>query len=227
MKKLLTIALIFFSFAANAQVSQVYTVNNIIGLKAYAGRESKVYVAEKNELYAICSPCTTDEINIYAGALGKKWMKKKLMKKNTAARRKASLSKTAKEAGVPYYNGLKFHRVIPNFMIQGGCPLGNGTGGPGYKFADEYPLNGVAEAEQENPLTYPRGTLAMANSGPGTNGSQFFLVTQDTILPPLYNVFGTIDEEGLSTLDDIAEKSPEGDGAPGEEVKITTARIND
>jgi len=88
-----------------------------------------------------------------------------------------------KLAGNGYYDGLVFHRVIPDFMIQGGCPRGDGTGGPGYTFEDEFNDHPVA-----------RGYLAMANSGPNTNGSQFFIVTADACpwLDGKHTVFGRI-----------------------------------
>jgi len=80
------------------------------------------------------------------------------------------------------YDGLTFHRVVPGFVIQGGDPTGDGTGGPGYTFADELPDDG-----------YPTGSVAMANRGPGTNGSQFFIVTGDaSLLPNSYNRFGEV-----------------------------------
>lgn len=91
-----------------------------------------------------------------------------------------------------FYNGVKFHRIIKDFMVQTGDPLGTGSGGPGYSFRDE-------------PVTKPyvRGTLAMANAGPNTNGSQFFIVHQDYALQPNYTIFGLV-RQGLDVLDAIA-----------------------
>jgi len=92
-----------------------------------------------------------------------------------------------------FYNGTVFHRVIKDFMIQGGDPSGDGTGGPGYKFDDEPIDEG-----------YSRGTVAMANSGPNTNGSQFFIIHQDYDLPKNYVIFGHV-SGGMETVDKIAE----------------------
>ncbi len=91
-----------------------------------------------------------------------------------------------------YYDGLTFHRVIPDFMIQGGCPEGTGTGGPGYQFEDEF-----------NDHKIERGALAMANAGPNTNGSQFFIVTTDAAswLDGKHTVFGKV-----TTGQDVADK---------------------
>ncbi len=98
-------------------------------------------------------------------------------------------------ANKDFYNGTIFHRVIKSFMIQGGDPKGDGTGGPGYKFNDE-PITGE----------YKKGTVAMANSGPNTNGSQFFIMHEDYALPKNYVIFGQV-TEGLETVDKIAEAS--------------------
>jgi cyclophilin family peptidyl-prolyl cis-trans isomerase len=101
-----------------------------------------------------------------------------------------------------YYDGITFHRVIPGFVVQGGDPQGTGSGDPGYKFADELPEEGE----------YEIGSLAMANSGPDTNGSQFFVVTGDqgAGLPPKYSLFGKV-TAGLDVVKKIeADGSPEG-----------------
>lgn len=89
--------------------------------------------------------------------------------------------------------------------------------GPGYEFANEYPTDQYApnDPAAQQPVRYPRGTLAMANAGPGTNGSQFFLVYQDSMLPPQYTVFGTIQQDGLDTLDKIAAGGVQGGGTDG------------
>ena len=100
-----------------------------------------------------------------------------------------------------YYDGLTFHRVVPDFVIQGGCPEGSGRGGPGYKFADE-PVKGQ----------YKLGAVAMANSGPDTNGSQFFICIDDcqSKLAPSYNLFGFvvdgIDVALATTVGDVMRK---------------------
>jgi peptidyl-prolyl cis-trans isomerase B (cyclophilin B) len=98
-----------------------------------------------------------------------------------------------KLAGDGFYDGLIFHRVIPDFMIQGGCPEGTGTGGPGYTFEDEFNQNKIE-----------RGALAMANAGPNTNGSQFFIVTVDAApwLDGKHTVFGRI-TDGMDAVDAI------------------------
>lgn len=122
-----------------------------------------------------------------------------------------------------YYDGIGFHRVIPDFIIQAGDPLGDGTGGPGYTFEDE--LAG-AEALVRAEGGYPRGTLAMANAGPGTNGSQFFIVTGDPAeLDPVFTVFGRL-LEGTTVADRIAEVPAEGD-LPSDPVRILSIDIQE
>ncbi len=116
-------------------------------------------------------------------------------------------------------------------VLQCGDPGGTGTGGPGYRFANEYPTNQYAAGDPalQSPVLYPRGTLAMANAGPDTNGSQFFLVYQDSQLPPNYTVFGSIDATGLTTLDKIAAAGVAGggtDGAPAEKVEVSSILLD-
>jgi cyclophilin family peptidyl-prolyl cis-trans isomerase len=112
-----------------------------------------------------------------------------------------------------FYNGVTFHRVINNFMIQTGDPTGTGTGGPGYRFNDE-PVK----------RQYLRGTLAMANAGPNTNGSQFFIVQKDYPLPPNYTIFGML-SSGLDVLDKIATTQT-GPGKGGPDTPRTPISIN-
>ncbi len=128
-----------------------------------------------------------------------------------APRTVANFQKLA-ESG--FYDGLIFHRVIEGFMIQGGDPTGTGTGGPGYQFADE--LDSGSEIARRG---YVRGTLAMANSGPDTNGSQFFIVHRDADLPYQYTIFGRV-TEGMNTVDAIATVETDGRDKPVEEVVI-------
>jgi peptidyl-prolyl cis-trans isomerase A (cyclophilin A) len=115
---------------------------------------------------------------------------------NFVALAEGNLENSAKPQGTPYYDGLKFHRVIADFMIQGGCPLGTGTGDPGYKFDDEF----VSELKHDGP-----GALSMANAGPGTNGSQFFIThTATPWLDGKHTVFGKV-VEGQEVVDAIAQ----------------------
>ncbi len=133
-----------------------------------------------------------------------------------------------------YFNDTVCHRLTTSAMLgvlQCGDPSGNGSGGPGYKFANEYPTNQYPKGDPalKKPVLYPRGTLAMANAGTDTNGSQFFLVYKDSQLPPDYTVFGTIDATGLATLDKIAGAGVAGgaeDGKPATEVKVKSVLLD-
>ena len=114
-----------------------------------------------------------------------------------------------------YYDGLIFHRVITDFMIQGGCPRGDGTGGPGYSFEDEF---------NEHPVA--RGYLAMANAGPNTNGSQFFIVTAQATpwLDGKHTVFGRV-TSGMEAVDSIEQTQTDGQDKPVEPVVIERVEL--
>ena len=116
-----------------------------------------------------------------------------------------------------FYDGLTFHRIISDFMIQGGCPQGTGTGGPGYTFEDEF-----------NDHKVVRGALAMANAGPNTNGSQFFIVSgaSGVGLPPQYSLFGKL-ISGLDVLDAIEKVRTDQRDRPGEDVVINSITISE
>lgn len=114
-----------------------------------------------------------------------------------------------------FYDGVIFHRVVPGFVIQGGDPTGTGRGGPGYKFRDE--LEGEGR--------YSRGTVAMANAGPNTNGSQFFICLADVGLPHSYTIFGKV-TAGMDTVDAIAGLPLDGE-RPREDAIIETVSIEE
>jgi cyclophilin family peptidyl-prolyl cis-trans isomerase len=115
-----------------------------------------------------------------------------------------------------FYDGLAFHRVIPDFMIQGGCPLGTGSGGPGYQFEDE-----INEHKME------RGALAMANAGPNTNGSQFFIVTAEATpwLDGKHTVFGKV-KSGQDVVDRISKADRDARDRPREPITIDSIALS-
>ena len=122
-----------------------------------------------------------------------------------------------KLAGDGFYNGVVFHRIIPDFMIQGGDPTGTGTGGPGYTFEDEF-----------NDHKVERGALAMANAGPNTNGSQFFIVTTAAApwLDGKHTVFGRV-TEGMDAVDTIEQVDTDAQDKPREPVVIERVELPD
>ena len=115
-----------------------------------------------------------------------------------------------------FYNGVIFHRVIEGFMIQGGDPTGTGSGGPGYRFRDEIEGTG----------SYDRGVVAMANSGPHTNGSQFFICHTDAGLPHSYTIFGKV-TAGLEAVDSIATAPTDRHDRPHDDVVINMVTISE
>jgi cyclophilin family peptidyl-prolyl cis-trans isomerase len=117
-----------------------------------------------------------------------------------------------------YYDGVGFHRIIQGFMCQGGDPEGTGRGGPGYRFADELPSAG----------SYRIGSVAMANAGPNTNGSQFFIVSgrSGVGLPPQYSLFGQV-VEGLDVLEQMQSVATDGQDRPRQPVVMQTVTITE
>ncbi len=126
-------------------------------------------------------------------------------------------------AKTKFYDGVNCHRLTTDgiYVLQCGDPAGNGSGGPGFSFADE----NLPTADTSGVFIYPRGTVAMANSGPNTNGSQFFIVYQDSPLPPNYSVWGEL-STGLETIDLIAQAGTvtgQADGPPAQTLVISSA----
>jgi len=130
-----------------------------------------------------------------------------------------------------FYNGTIFHRVIPGFMIQGGDPTGTGTGGPGYRFKND-PVAGLPEktltiqGTTMSAPVYEKGVLAMANAGPDTNGSQFFIMVADYPLSPDYSIFGKV-IEGQDVADAISNLPRNSQDRPNEEVKMLSVSIEE
>ncbi|GAA2092780.1 peptidylprolyl isomerase [Kitasatospora saccharophila] len=212
----------------NAVVASVLAVLVIAGVATVAGG---VFDSDKkDDKTAAAAPVPS------SSATGKQWAAEPAMSIDTAAKYTAKIATSQGDvtlsldaakaphtvnsfvflAGQQFWDGTKCHRLTTEgiYVLQCGDPTGTGRGGPGYQFADEN-LEGA---------TYPAGTVAMANSGANTNGSQFFLVYQDTQLPPSYTPFGTI-TGGMDVLKKIAEAGAEGtggDGAPKLPVNISS-----
>lgn len=132
-----------------------------------------------------------------------------------------------------YFDNTPCHRLSDSgvqAMLQCGDPTGSGSGGPGYRFDNEYPTNQYRRFDPalQQPVVYPRGTLAMANSGPDSNGSQFFIVYRDSALVPTYTVFGRVDEAGMAVLDRLVSggvRDSASDGPPAKPITITSLTV--
>lgn len=193
-----------------------------LSIGAYAQKKQKIKISKMDQEFlskqadGIYAKIETNKGNIYA-TLEYKVMP--MTASNFIGLAEGTITNTAKPAGTPYYDGLIFHRVIPNFMIQGGCPQKNGMGSPGYKFPDELDPN--SEIGKKG---YVRGTLAMANSGPNTNGSQFFIMHKDYGLPYSYTIFGSV-VQGIEVVDTIANAPRDKSDRPLQEASINHITI--
>ncbi len=190
------------------------------------------YATTTESLMQTNQSTTTQSTNIQSTTTNKIINKKNNMNKITLETSKGNIVFETYNADAPktvenfvtlankgFYNGVIFHRVIKDFMIQGGDPTGTGTGGPGYKFADELDPN--TESYKKG---YKRGTVAMANAGPNTNGSQFFIMHKDVGLPNAYSIFGTV-VSGMEVVDAIANSPVGVADKPIENITIKSVRV--
>ncbi|HEX5336731.1 MAG TPA: peptidylprolyl isomerase [Propionicimonas sp.] len=180
------------------------------------------YKATADAAKKVALPPTSDVANSGTAAITLKLNDKALTLTLDRERTPCTTNSFVSLVSQKYFDGTSCHRLADSgiFVLQCGDPTGTGTGDPGYEFADE--LTGEE--------TYPAGTLAMANAGPGTNGSQFFIVFEDTKLSPNYAVFGVIDEAGLKIVKDIAAGGQDGawgdgTGKPKLPAVITSATV--
>lgn len=178
--------------------------DNIINLQPVATTTAEVPVFEDGTLPANTAINTNDNSSTDSGQVTKSYMITietnygEIVFETYDADAPKTVANFVTLANKGFYNGLVFHRVIKDFMIQGGDPSGNGTGGPGYKFADELDPNTASYK-----AGYKKGVVAMANAGPNTNGSQFFIMTADYPLPNAYTIFGKV-VSGQDVVDKIA-----------------------
>jgi peptidyl-prolyl cis-trans isomerase A (cyclophilin A) len=204
------------------KIAMIIAALSILSLGAFAQKKQKVKLTKADQEFLKAQPdgiyakFETSKGNIYALLEHKKTP---LTVSNFVGLAEGTNSNTAKPLGTPYFDGLIFHRIIPGFMIQGGCPLKNGSGDPGYSFGDELDAAGDLAANG-----YKRGVLAMANRGPNTNGSQFFIMHKDYNLPFSYAIFGHV-VQGIEVVDSIANVPRNPADRPINEANATINKI--
>jgi peptidyl-prolyl cis-trans isomerase A (cyclophilin A) len=204
------------------KIGMIIAALSILSLGAFAQKKQKVKLTKADQEFLKAQPdgiyakFETAKGNIYAVLENKKTP---LTVSNFVGLAEGTNSNTAKPLGTPYFDGLIFHRLIPGFMIQGGCPLKNGSGDPGYSFGDELDAAGDLAANG-----YKRGVLAMANRGPNTNGSQFFIMHKDYNLPFSYAIFGHV-VQGIEVVDSIANLPRNPSDRPINEANATINKI--
>jgi peptidyl-prolyl cis-trans isomerase A (cyclophilin A) len=204
------------------KIAMIIAALSFLSLGTFAQKKQKVKLSKADQEFLKAQPdgiyakFETSKGNIYTLLEHKQTP---LTVSNFVGLAEGTNSNTAKPLGTPYFDGLIFHRIIPNFMIQGGCPLKNGSGDPGYSFGDEL--------DQSGPLAkngYKRGVLAMANRGPNTNGSQFFIMHNDYSLPFSYAIFGHV-VQGIEVVDSIASLPRNPADRPLNEANATINKV--
>ncbi len=206
----------------NKKIAMIIAALSLISLGSFAQKKQKVKLTKADQDFlktaadGIYAKFETSKGTIYAFL---EHQKTPLTVSNFVGLAEGTNTNTAKPAGTPYFDGLIFHRLIPGFMIQGGCPLKNGSGDPGYSFGDELDASGDLAKNG-----YKRGVLAMANRGPNTNGSQFFMMHKDYNLPFSYAIFGHI-VQGIEVVDSIANLPRNPSDRPLDESKATINKV--
>ena len=192
----------------------------ILGIWHYMSvREGEVATTQTSSVYDATSTLTNNSTKNFMHTVTIETNKGAIVFETYDADAPKTVANFIDLANKGFYNGIIFHRIISGFMIQGGDPTGTGTGGPGYKFADE--LNPATESYKKG---YVRGTVAMANAGPNTNGSQFFIMHKDVQLPNNYTIFGRV-TKGIEVVDVIASSPTNENDKPVSDIVMKSVTV--